>query len=449
MASSPASIEAGNPAAERALLAAAMTYGAEAIYLATDKGISAASFHRTTHAALWELMAGMEAEKQPITMLSVCNEITTDPDRYGGLREVSSIPDGCPALEAVPYWADTIQESKQRRDLSRIAHQMIDDIEAGEPPASITAAVSTRIDSVSHRADSSVKTGRQMADMLWSGITTDQTAPLELGDRILNQLFGCALVPGRFSLIAARPGQGKTAVILNLLYLVLCRHRQSTVAFLSLEQPAEQIAMRMAAIDGATTFSKLTDRPMGMEPERWHTPKAWAALIEHAEMVAQWGDRWVVDDRPGMSLPYIRSRLVRLTKRAAAMGRPLALVGLDYVQICKLGKADTRAQGLADLSNGLAGLAKDLKVPLVVLAQLNRGSENRGSDPEPKLSDLKGSGGLEEAAEAVFGLWRPNQERPGYQDELMMVKRMKNRNGSLMRAELEWQGKHLQIRGRG
>ena len=432
--------------AEKRLIGTVMHHGSDGLSIAVDVGCVASAFFDDRHQAIWGLMVELDKSGAPVSMVSVCQAaMTNGVSQFGGLAYVSSLPDSVAAVAAIPYWVGIVLEDRARRDAELIAMQLVEACRSGAPLGAARADAIGALDRLESEGKApKMIDGATMSELLWDAVTTDGAQAPSLGCAVLDAAIGPALVPKRLSLIGARPGVGKTALSLNVCSRLL--FRGGGVLFCSLEQPAQQIAIRMAAIDGAQTFSKLDGRPRGADPRAWHGHR-WDAIVEHCDRVGGWGVRWQVDDKPGQSLAYIRARAMRAQRSMAAAGHRLRLVVIDYAQLCALSRSkgdQSTAEALGDLANGLAGLAKQLDVAVILLSQLNRDSEK--ANRPPRSSDLKASGGLEEAADVILLCHRPGN-RPGHADSTLGLNRSKNRHGRPGQWSLGWEGEFLRVTG--
>jgi replicative DNA helicase len=213
---------------------------------------------------------------------------------------------------------------------------------------------------------------------------------LELGIADLDGLTG-GLEPGQLFDIAARPAVGKTAFALAIADRVASNGGR--VAFFSLEMSRSEIAARLLSAAARVNGRSLRTGP---------NPSEWQRLADAA--TAPGLENLIIDDKPAASVAYIRARCRRLKRQGG-----LALVVVDYLQL--MTPADTRAnrsEQVGSLSRGLKSLAKELHVPIIALAQLNRQSEAR-ADRRPQLSDLRDSGEIEQDADLVLLLHKAGE----------------------------------------
>ena len=210
-------------------------------------------------------------------------------------------------------------------------------------------------------------------------------------DNLINGLHG-----GQMIIIAARPGVGKSTIALDFMRSASIQHGLTSIIF-SLEMSASEIIMRMLS---AETAIKLTDMRSGKMDE-----PAWEKLTKRLNEIQD--APLYIDDSANLTMMEIRSKARRLKQTQG-----LDLVVLDYLQLMSSGKrVESRQQEVSEFSRHLKLLAKELDVPVIAISQLNRGPENR-PDKKPQLADLRESGSLEQDADIVMLLNRPDsQER--------------------------------------
>lgn len=223
------------------------------------------------------------------------------------------------------------------------------------------------------------------------GQLSGKSTGLTLFDRYTGGLeAGCLYI------IGARPGMGKTALALNIATAVA---EQGPVLFASLEMPAAQL-MRRIASSGSGISSERFKYPKRMDNDDWPKLSMWMSAARDLPLH--------IDETPALELAKLRSRARRLSNHGG-----LSLVVVDYLQLMR-GPKETRGfreQEIGAISRGLKQLAKELRVPVVALCQLNRALENR-EDKRPRLSDLRESGSIEQDADVVTFLYRDEVYHP-------------------------------------
>ncbi|MFC1585423.1 replicative DNA helicase [Fibrobacterota bacterium] len=216
-------------------------------------------------------------------------------------------------------------------------------------------------------------------------------------------------------ILAGRPSMGKTALSLNMITHAALRYHKS-VAFFSLEMGKEQLVQRILCSEGGVSLQRLRT---GKLPKREY-PK----LLDVAGELNK--SNIFIDDSANQTSIQIRSKC----RRIAHQNNGLDLVVIDYLQLMSgSGRDDSRQQEIAQISRALKGLAKELKIPVIALSQLNRSVETR-ADGRPLLSDLRESGALEQDADIVMFVFREEQYKndPGLQGKAEIIL-AKQRNG--------------------
>ncbi|AKK09950.1 replicative DNA helicase [Corynebacterium testudinoris] len=208
-------------------------------------------------------------------------------------------------------------------------------------------------------------------------------------DNLTNGLHG-----GQMIIVAARPGVGKSTIALDFMRSASIRHGKASAIF-SLEMSKSEIVMRLMS---AETEIKLSDMRAGRM-----TDDQWTKLANRVGQIAE--APLFIDDSPNLTMMEIRSKARRLKQK-----HDLQLIVLDYLQLMSSGKkVESRQQEVSEFSRQLKLLAKELDVPLIAISQLNRGPEAR-TDKRPQLADLRESGSLEQDADMVMLLYRPDSQ---------------------------------------
>ena len=227
-----------------------------------------------------------------------------------------------------------------------------------------------------------------------------------------------SFLPGQLIIIAARPGAGKSALALNIARNISLSRKR--VLFLSLEMTERELAMRLLSCESEVDLS-----PLKRKKERLTTE----ALRKLAGGLTRLNDipLWV-DDNADVGLSNIRSQL----HRAQIQHVPADVLVVDYLQLMRLGKGETQDVRLGNISRGLKIIAKSFNIPVIVLSQLSRANV-RDAIRAPVLSDLRGSGSLEQDADIVIFIHRPEEYDKERHDikNLAEVNIAKNRGGGI------------------
>lgn len=235
------------------------------------------------------------------------------------------------------------------------------------------------------------------------------------------------LEPGDLIVIGARPGMGKTALAVTLTTNISATHG---VLVFSAEMPSMQIMRRVLAKEASVSQKRLRRAEQLTDDD-------WVAMTPAIATIAE--RKFWVDDKALPSLEYIRAESFMLKAKHG-----LGLVIVDYVQLVKTGGRN-RYEELRDISYGLKALAKELAIPVIVLAQLNRSVESR-EDKHPNMSDLRDSGAIEEAADIVALLYREGYYDPEFGMPYVLECAVeKNRNGDRGTCYWRFNGEHSRI----
>jgi replicative DNA helicase len=247
--------------------------------------------------------------------------------------------------------------------------------------------------------------------------------PTGLGQ--LDALLG-GFQPSDLVILAARPSVGKTSLALNVALHAAVRE-QKRVGVFSLEMSKEQLALRLLSSE-----TGINPRPLQtgfMEETDWSKI---AQVMNDMAGAPMW-----IDDSPTLSVLELRTKARRLESEQ----RGLDLIIVDYLQLMSasvVSREPNRVQEVSEISRGLKNLARELRVPILALSQLSRNVEQRGS-AEPRLSDLRESGSLEQDADVVIFLYRAdNEQNPDSDVELVKAKIAKHRNGPIGEVPLQF-----------
>ncbi len=246
---------------------------------------------------------------------------------------------------------------------------------------------------------------------------------------------------GDLIVFAARPSMGKTALALNIAVHMAVKEEKS-VAFYSIEMSRLQVLMRMMAVHARVSMAAIRTGKPNLTKKEWSDLELAAAELQKAKLY--------VDDSASLSIVEMKARARKLKAE-----KNLDIVFIDYLQLMKvtgenLRRSDTRAQEVAVITASLKELAKELQVPVVAMAQLNRSPETRGGKrekgPKYQLSDLKESGSIEQDADVVIFIHRDDQfdkdsERKGEADLIIA----KQRNGPTGRITLAFLDKYTKF----
>ena len=423
--------------AERSVLGA-MMQDHEALSLAIE-ALRAEDFYHPANRELFDAMHRLQSAGQPVDIVTVDEELT----RRGTLEGVGGIQYVVDISRYVPTTANArayIQIVAEKATLRRLIHAGDEIVQASyaqqEPLADILGRAEKSIfDIVMRRTEGSTLV--HIADILPDTYQRIETLSRLKGaidgvptgfvdlDNLLTGLHGGELV-----LVGARPSMGKTSFAMNVLSYASVMAGKTVAAF-SLEMPRDQLAMRLLCADARVDMQSV--RHGTLRDEDWLSLSRALGPIAAANLY--------IDDTAGITPSQLRSRCRRLK-----IERGLDLVMVDYIQLMASdGRAENRQNEVSEISRALKGIAKELNVPVMALAQLSRAGAQR-SDKRPILSDLRDSGAIEQDADVVMFLHREEYYDPNTEDKnIAEVIVAKQRNGPLGTIKLAWLGQYTRF----
>ncbi|HLK35134.1 MAG TPA: replicative DNA helicase [Polyangiaceae bacterium] len=384
-------------------------------------------FYSEAHRRIFEACVELSSAGQPVDVVQVATWLR-DRERLpqvGGMAYLTEVLNAAPAVANVGAYARTIHEKWRVRQLILTCQRVTAQGYAGygEAQVFIDSAEQAVYDIARTRETSSVQTLREAMQETFRRITK----ATERGARITGIATGfdrydritSGLHDGELTIVAARPGMGKTSFVLNLAANVASPQQLEGshdpnerweepghgVVFFSLEMPSEQIANRLLCAEARVDVSRVRTGML--------TPSDWSKLTQAAAHLATL-NIWV-DDSAALSVLDVRSKVRRLQAEFdrvdAATGdrkQRIGVIVVDYLQLMR-GREYTqsREQEISEISRGLKQLAKELALPVIALSQLNRAVETRGEKSKrPQLSDLRESGAIEQDADNICFIYR-------------------------------------------
>ncbi len=360
--------------------------------------LEARDFVIPKHRKVWEAIIRLHQRGQPIDLLTVTDALSDMGalEDVGGPAFLAYLMQKVPSTQHALAYAQVVEEMSIRRSMIAAAQRMVqlahkrgESVEAllGETEQEIFSIISRRIrrdiQPLANVLEAYFEELKALIDQ--KGVVGIRTGFREL-DRLLK-----GLQPSELIYVAGRPGMGKTAFLLTI-----ARHAAldgKRVAVFSLEMSAEQVAQRLLAQQARVRVDKLRV-PGDLSPAEWSN------LSVAVDTLA--GVPLFIDDTPALTPVELRAKCRRIQVEYG-----LDLVMVDYIQLMTPGKRiENRVQEVSYISRMLKVLARDLQVPVMAAAQLSRAVEQR-PDHTPMLSDLRESGSLEQDADVVIFLYRP------------------------------------------
>jgi replicative DNA helicase len=359
-------------------------------------------FYDLRHRTIYETLVEMYDKKEAIDLITVQQRLKDRQqlDAIGGLPYIMSLPDAVPSAANLEYYQTIVKEKFLLRKMIQTCTEVVGrvyehegevDKLLDEVERDILRLGESRVESATdtikelvHKAITTIEHYHQRQGML----TGVGTGFIDL-DKMTSGLH-----EGEMIVIAARPSMGKTSLAMNIAEHVAVDLRLPVGVF-SLEMTAESLVLRMLCSRARVNLRNIRD---GFLAER-DFPKLTGAAGKLA------GAPLFIDDSSGLSILQLRAKARRMHQQFG-----VKLFVIDYLQLLHstARRAENRQQEIADISNGVKGLAKELGVPVIVLSQLNREME-REKNREPRLSDLRESGAIEQDADLVAMLYDPGK----------------------------------------
>jgi replicative DNA helicase len=393
-------------------------------------------FYRNEHRLIFRAMARLVGLSKPLDVLTVSETLREvhELDQVGGDVYLFELANNTPSAANIMAYADIVRERSVLRQLISAASDIADS--AFNPQGrSITELLD--------RAERSVFSISEQG-MRGVGPVNIKTYLAETMDRIdtlfhsntpitgvptgYHDLDGMTsgLQQSDLVIIAGRPSMGKTTLAMNIAENVAIKNRSPVLIF-SMEMPGESIVMRL--LSSLCRIDQLRIRTGKLADEDWPRISSTVSMLSDAPLF--------IDDTPGLSPAEMRARARRLAKEQGQLG----LIVVDYLQLMQVpGYNENRTAEISEISRSLKGLAKELKVPVIALSQLNRGLEQR-ADKRPVMSDLRESGAIEQDADLIVFIYRDevyNENSPDKGTAEIII--AKQRNGPIGKTRLTFMG---------
>lgn len=364
--------------------------------------INVESFYTEAHQAIYKAMLTLFEKSQPIDLLTVTEEVKKqgDIDKIGGPYYLVELTSKVASSANIEYHARIIAQKHIQRELIRVSTDIIR--ESYEDTTDV-------FDLLDKAENGLFKITEQNLSRTYEGMGTLLTKAMKQLEELSKKEDGLTGVPTGFTpldrltsgwqpsdliIVAARPGMGKTSFTLALARNAALDFNKP-VAFFSLEMSNVQLVQRLISLESEISGTKL--RNGKLEDYEWQ---------QLTSCVERMGDMKIfIDDTPGINIFELRAKCRRLK-----MQHDIQLVIIDYLQLMTGGgseKNGNREQEISMISRSLKGLAKELNVPVIALSQLSRAVETRGGMKRPQLSDLRESGAIEQDADIVSFIYRP------------------------------------------
>ena len=393
--------------AERAVIAA-MLMDQDALLRATEHVVDA-MFYREGHRRIFRAMVTISERGDVVDPLTLVDELNRrgELESVGGKDYIGFLLDVVPTAANVEYHARIVKEKAILRGVIETCTSLVQEAYEGKLlAADLLDEAEQRVFQLSQSRGTEGFT--RIKQLMWP--TMERIEALQRGGRSVTGVpsgfadldeMTSGFQPSDLIIVAARPSMGKTALVLNIAQHVAIEEN-TPVAIFSLEMSKESLVQRMLTSE-ARVDSQMLRKGKLRDDEYPRIAKA-AGILSSAPI-------WI-DDTPGVSLLEMRSKARRLKAET-----DVGLVIVDYLQLMTGPSSENRQQEISMISRSLKALAKELNVPMVALSQLSRAPEQRtGEGKRPQLSDLRESGAIEQDADVVMFIYRP-EVYEGVQDK--------------------------------
>lgn len=402
------------------------------------------SFYQTEHQKVFSAIEDLFNNTQPVDILTVTNLLKQKGDLkdVGGAAFVSKLTERVASAANIETHARIIAQKFIQRELIRISSSTIKD--AYDDTTDVFDLLNAAEQGLFEISEGNIRKN-------YDKMSTLIRQALEQIEEIKNKEDGLSGIPSGFSdldrvtsgwqksdlvILAARPGMGKTAFVLSMARNTAVQFNKPVAVF-SLEMSSVQLVNRLISSESGIPAEKL--RKGNLEDHEWIQLNQQITSLSEAPLF--------IDDTPALTVFELRAKCRRLVRNNG-----VEMVIIDYLQLMHAGnsnKSGNREQEISTISRSLKSIAKELNIPIIALSQLSRAVETRGGDKRPMLSDLRESGAIEQDADIVCFIYRPDyygftewpDTSPGQdpdcqgQGEIIIAK---HRNGSLENIRLRF-----------
>ncbi len=398
-------------------------------------------FYRKDHRIIFRAISQLSDEGEPYDIVTVAEWLENHQllDDAGGMRKLAALAENTPSASNISAYADIVRKRSILRQLISATTDINDTVFNPQGRSSeqiLEFAEQTVFEIAEHenRGKKSyqfikeyLKDALHRVDELFhkdspiTGIATGyddldlKTAGFQRSDLII---------------VAGRPSMGKTAFAVNIAEHAAIKGKHS-VALFSMEMPGEQLAMRMMSSLGRIDQHKV--RTGKLDDEDWPRLTSAVGILQETRMF--------IDDTPALTPAELRARCRRISREHG-----LDLVVVDYLQLMQVaGTSENRATEISEISRSLKAMAKELKVPVIALSQLNRSLESR-TDKRPVMSDLRESGAIEQDADVILFIYRDEVYDENSADKgIAEIIISKQRNGPIGKVRLSFLGQYTRF----
>ena len=399
------------------------------------------TFYVDAHQAVFSVVKDLFSESQPVDILTVAQALRKagQLERIGGEAKLINLSTRVSSSAHIEYHARIVVQKHIQRELIRIASELTEKAyDESTDVLDLLDSAEQSLFSVSQgnlkrNYESSLNLVKQALDRISAISQREGLSGVPSGFRDLDRVTS-GWQNSDLVILAARPGMGKTAFVLSMARNIAISHK-IPVAVFSLEMSSVQLITRMISSETGIGAEKL--RRGNLDTTEWAQLTSKVKTLQDAHIY--------IDDTPGLSIFDLRAKCRRLVSQ-----HKIVIIIIDYLQLMTAGNSKSggnREQEISSISRALKSIAKELDIPVIALSQLSRAVETRGGSKRPLLSDLRESGAIEQDADIVSFIYRPEyygihewDDDSGVpadgQAELIIAK---HRNGSLENVRLRFE----------
>ena len=401
--------------------------------------LQAKHFYVDAHQYVFECMIDIYNDNHPVDILTVTEKLKTKGylEIVGGPYFIAKLTSRVSSAANLQYHAHIVIQKFIQRELIRISGQTLTDA-FDDTADAFKLLDATEKDLYEVKNDGMKRSYQEISDVMEIAIKQIE-ANVEKKDGLTGVPSGLKTLDhitagwqkSDLIILAARPGMGKTALALSMLRNAAVDFHKA-VAIFSLEMSAPQLVTRLIASESGLSSEKL--KKGQLEDHKWAQLHSKIQRLSKAKIF--------IDDTPSLPVFELKAKCRRLHSK-----HNIELVVIDYLQLMRGedsgNKNGNREQEISYISRSLKALAKELNIPIIALAQLSRDVEKRGGDKKPQLSDLRESGSIEQDADMVGFIWRPDYYKfseSGYETDPYMAEIIiaKHRNGPTDTAKVKY-----------
>lgn len=392
------------------------------------------SFYDPAHEQIYAAMEILYDKRSPIDAVTLTNQLKKmkELDTVGGASAIAKLSSVVSTAANVAHYAQLVSETSIKRRMIALSGQLselaFDDakeirdlIDSAEQQVFALSQTSTTKAFIPIK-EALAESFERLDELQRSG---SEMRGVPTGFSELDQILA-GLHPSNLIILAARPGTGKTAFSLNLTQYATVTAKKK-VGFFSLEMSKEELVDRLLVSQADIDAWRLKTGRLDQQD-----------FMKLSDAMGVLADAQIfIDDTPGMSIYEMRTKARRLMSE-----HKIDMIIVDYLQLASGRTKDNRVQEVAEISQGLKNIARELRIPVLALSQLSRAVESRG-EKTPQLSDLRESGSIEQDADVVLFLYRKDDDIR----ESISLKIAKHRNGALGDVDLYFRGDRVRFYG--